>query len=163
MTFFLLRIPLRPGAFFFEAENNSLGMRRRLDIAACIVVTPDLLFLDEPTTGRSSSGARRCSSRPSTSTGPITWPRRIRYSVSRHVPAALHLPVLRPARRLDGDYLQFLLPEILAQTVVMITMYTGVTINSDIRTGPCEEVGVGQELAAEEGDPAAWHVPPPIA
>ena len=27
------------------------GMRRRLDIAASILVTPDLLFLDEPTTG----------------------------------------------------------------------------------------------------------------
>jgi ABC-2 type transport system ATP-binding protein len=27
------------------------GMRRRLDIAASIVVTPDLMFLDEPTTG----------------------------------------------------------------------------------------------------------------
>ena len=26
-------------------------MRRRLDIAASIIVTPDLLFLDEPTTG----------------------------------------------------------------------------------------------------------------
>lgn len=32
-------------------KKYSGGMRRRIDIAAGIVVTPDLLFLDEPTTG----------------------------------------------------------------------------------------------------------------
>jgi ABC-2 type transport system ATP-binding protein len=34
-----------------RVRTYSGGMRRRLDIGASIVITPDLLFLDEPTTG----------------------------------------------------------------------------------------------------------------
>jgi daunorubicin/doxorubicin transport system ATP-binding protein len=34
-----------------QVKSYSGGMRRKVDLAASIIVTPDLLFLDEPTTG----------------------------------------------------------------------------------------------------------------
>ncbi len=52
-----------------QVKNYSGGMRRRLDIGASILNTPDLLFLDEPTTGLDP----RSRNRSGTSCEP-SWP-----------------------------------------------------------------------------------------
>ena len=56
--------------------NVSGGMQRRLDLAASLVVTPDVLFLDEPTTGLDLEAAWRCGTRFA------TWPPTARPSCS---------------------------------------------------------------------------------
>ena len=42
------------------------GMRRRLDLAACLIVRRPVVFLDEPTTGLDPAAAPTCGARSPT-------------------------------------------------------------------------------------------------
>ena len=46
------------------------------------------------------------------------------------------------------EYIQFLLPGILVMSVVMITMYTGVSVNTDIEKGVFDRFRYAADLAA---------------
>lgn len=94
------------------AKTYSGGMRRRLDLAAALVVSPPVMFMDEPTTGldpgtvsssgRSSrtwwQGVRRCCSPPSTSKRPTTWPMTSASSTTERSSPAVRRTSSRPAR-----------------------------------------------------------------
>src|SRR5829696_7601243 len=56
-----------------RCRTLSGGQQRRLDLALGIVGDPDLIFLDEPTTGFDPSARPSCSP-PTTWTRPRTWP-----------------------------------------------------------------------------------------
>ena len=47
-----------------------------------------------------------------------------------------------------GQYIQFLLPGILVQTIIFITVYTGVGLNTDIQKGLYRSVSLAADVAA---------------
>ncbi|GAA1421267.1 hypothetical protein GCM10009662_78630 [Catellatospora coxensis] len=88
------------------ARTYSGGMRRRLDLAASLVGRPEVIYLDEPTTGLDP--AKRDD----------VW-----NMVRALVAGSQHA------------YLQFLLPAIMVQTAMFASTAIGVNLNSDIKKG----------------------------
>ena len=78
---------------------------------------------------------------------PVPAVRRDRHA--DHVHAAVHVHLRRRARRhRRGEYIQYLLPGILVQTIVFITVYTGVGLNTRHPEGPVRPLPLAPDVAA---------------
>ena len=109
-----------------DARVGSLsgGQRRRLDVGVAIVGDPELLFLDEPTTGFDPTArrdawnmieglrasARRSSSRPTTWTRRSTWPTASRSSAEGQI-VAEGSPATLGAELGRRDVIRFRVPD----------------------------------------------------
>src|SRR5215217_2902935 len=127
------------------------GMRRRLDIAASIIVTAEPIFLDEPTTGLDPrlrnqvwDILRALAAGGTTillSTQYLEEADRLADEVAvidhgrviaQGTPGQLKAGAIAGS---TGDYLQLLLPGVLVMSLLFSTVYSGVALNSDATKG----------------------------
>ena len=93
-----------------QAKTYSGGMRRRLDLALSFVVTPEVLFLDEPTTGLDTR-SRRFSPPdivPAMRSSSSVMPSASATSSMRSASAALRCPASSPKNRSVASTTYFL-------------------------------------------------------
>jgi len=127
------------------------GMRRRLDIAASIIVTAEPIFLDEPTTGLDPRLRNQVwDILRALAAGGTTILLSTQYleeadRLADEVAVIDHGRVIAqgtPGQQKagaiagsTGDYLQLLLPGVLVMSLLFSTVYSGVALNSDATKG----------------------------